>query len=387
MDRVVLIQSANAELTARLVQWAKLFDLGVECIQFRGPAEADDWWLRPDARADLALVDADVLVDPKLRSFWFSKDGGALPVVVLADATQEQAMAWGRKPQPVPETVLRLPADAETVGKILAGVAPGNAWLWDPHRKGGKGTPAYLAFTGGWNVLRSAELSEIEKIDRAGVRLVAAELTAGSSESALEWREWRRFADLSSIPSLTAVGPEFVSALRNYSALAAGVPEDRVWRKDSPSVYWDEKRSELRLEVERFRSIRNFLRGADRFLRRKTPGHAITSLEHAVSLHPSCAALWDRLGDTWQAMGQPDKARDALRRAIQLEPGHRDRWTKLAALLSSGDEKAYVIVLREGTARFPWDFELRERLGDHFLRRGDRAASGIELGRARLLRP
>ncbi len=390
MDRVILIQSAEGEACDRLALWAKRFDLGVTCVRVPTFESARAYLSGPNAKVDLAFVEVASLLDSEARAFWQSRDCGALPLVALADETQNLALAACRPSPAFPRSAARLAPSREQVTRALGGDLRGGmgVWLWDPHEKNRFGPPAYLRELPFSFFKESPRLSELKTLDKARFALLVCELTSSTNQAPFQWREWCREIESSGIASLAVLGAAFVTSLRNHAAVAAGVSAERVLDIGAPVPRWDEMREALRREVDRAKQVRGFLREAEFFLRKAVPAHAIGILEHAVSVFPAAAPLWEKLGESRLAAKDGEKGRDALQRAIYLDPGNRGRWTRLADLLSGAPrETALAALLREATESFPWDFELRQRLGEGFLRRGDRAASGIELSRSVLLAP
>jgi len=105
---------------------------------------------------------------------------------------------------------------------------------------------------------------------------------------------------------------------------------------------------------------------------------SIEELERAVADDPGSAQAHMKLGTAWLKAGAGHKAEQALRRAIELEPGFDEAWVNLGGLmLSRWDFAGCVEMNRKVTERNPELLlaHFNQGLGHLYLREADEMVS------------
>jgi tetratricopeptide (TPR) repeat protein len=99
--------------------------------------------------------------------------------------------------------------------------------------------------------------------------------------------------------------------------------------------------NELRIPAD---AKRSFMKGMDALYRRDYP-KAAEAFEKAVATYPQYDMAYDNLGMTYVMLAQPDKARAAFERAVQLNDKNADADRNYARLLLGSKENARAIEL------------------------------------------
>ena len=80
---------------------------------------------------------------------------------------------------------------------------------------------------------------------------------------------------------------------------------------------------------------------------------AVDCLERSTSITPTAGAF-NELGAAQNLAGNPDRAVSAFRKALQIDPNHREAWLNLGITLEqTGDTQAAEVALREAVEKLP----------------------------------
>ena len=85
------------------------------------------------------------------------------------------------------------------------------------------------------------------------------------------------------------------------------------------------------------------------------PGQAVDLLRQQLASDPLCASCYNWLSSYLSPLGRLDEAEQAIRKAIDLQPGHADYHTQLAILaIQRGDAKAALSAAQQEVAAGGW---------------------------------